>query len=309
MAKAVVATAFGGPEVLTLTDVDVAEPRMGEVSIAVKAAGVNPSDYKTIAGMFGRNEARLPLRVGNEVSGIITAVGEDAGPFAIGDEVVAYRVAGGWSEEITVAASNVFAKPASLSWDAAAGLLLVGATAAHMLEAAAVAAGDTVLVHGASGSVGLIVSQLATSRGARVIGTASSRNFDLLRRFGIEPVEYGDGLVERVRELSPTVDAVLDTVGTDEAIDASLELVADRARIVSINAFHRADDGIVLLGGGPGADPGTDIRNASRPLLLDLAARGGLEVVMGPSFDLADAQEALTLVQAGHPGGKVVLHP
>jgi NADPH2:quinone reductase len=308
MAAAIVATQFGGPEVLELVDREVRDPGMGEVTIRVRAAGVNPADYKRIGGAFSRNPASLPLPVGSEVSGVLTAVGEDAGPFAAGDEVVAFRVAGGWAESITVPARDVFAKPASLGWDEAAGLLLTGTTAEHLLTATRVAEGDVVLVHGASGSVGTLVGQLAIARGARVIGTSSPGNFELLRRFGITPVGYGDGLEARIRELTDRVDAALDTVGSDEAVDVSLALVADRSRVATIAAFERGKEaGIQLLGGG--GDNGTDIRNAARPKLIELAGGGRLEVVLGPSFPLERAREALELVMSGHPGGKVILHP
>ncbi|BDI22947.1 NADP-dependent oxidoreductase [Herbiconiux sp. L3-i23] len=310
MARAVVAEAYGGLEVLTVVEKEVPSPGIGEVTIEVRAAGVNPSDFKTISGEFGRNDASLPLPVGNEVAGVITAVGLEAGPFAEGDEVVAFRVRGGWADSITVAARSVFAKPASLSFDAAAGLLLTGTTAEHLLVATDVHDGDTVLIHGASGSVGLLAAQLAIGRGARVIGTSSAARFDVLRRFGVEPVEYGDGLLDRVREIAPEITVALDTVGTDEAVDVSVALVADRHRIATIAAFGRGGEaGIQLLGGSPGADPGTDIRNAAKAKLIALAGEGRLLVELGPSFPLEDAVEALRLVTTGHPGGKVVLHP
>ncbi|MFD1713781.1 zinc-binding alcohol dehydrogenase family protein [Amnibacterium flavum] len=310
MPAAVVATAFGGPEVFELADLDTPAPGIGEVTIAVRSAAVNPSDIKTAAGVFGRNEANLPLRIGAEVSGVISAVGDDAGPFAIGDEVVAYRVRGGWSAEITTAARSVFAKPEGLGFDAAAGLLLVGVTAQHLLTATRVGAGDTVLVHGASGSVGSIATQLARLAGASVIGTTSDGGAEYVRSLGATPVLYGDGLVGRVRALAARVDAALDTVGSDQAIDDSVALVADRSRIATINGFaHGAAAGILLLGGGSGADPGTDIRNAARGPLLELAGDGRVVVRLGPSFALADAREAAELVAGGHPGGKVVLHP
>ncbi len=305
MTAAIVATAFGGPEVLAPTEVEVAGPGIGEVTIEVRAAGVNPSDGKRVAGMFGTDPSKLPLRLGSEVAGVVTAVGPDA-VFELGDEVVAYTVAGGWAGAVTARGANVFAKPVGLGWDEAAGLLLVGTTAAHLLEATGVGEGDTVLVHGASGGVGVIAAQLARLRGTRVIGTASARGAKVLDALGIEAVRYGDGLLERVRATGSRIDAALDTVGTDEAVDVSLA-VADVDRIATIAAFHRESDGIKVLGSG--ANRGTDVRNAARPQLLELAGRGDLVLPMGPSFPLADAADALRLVMTGHPGGKVVLHP
>ncbi|WP_457205368.1 zinc-binding dehydrogenase, partial [Nocardioides sp. P5_C9_2] len=152
---------------------------------------------------------------------------------------------------MTVAARDVFAKPASLSFGEAANLLLAGCTASEMLHVTGVGEGDTILVHGASGAVGLSVLQQAALLGARVVGTASDGSFDAVTRFGGIPVAYGDGLEQRVREAAPEgVVAALDCVGTDEAIDVSLALVADRGRIVTIAAAERAKrDGLVAIAG------------------------------------------------------------
>ncbi|QHC65773.1 zinc-binding dehydrogenase [Rathayibacter sp. VKM Ac-2759] len=305
---------FGGPSALHPVEVDPGEPGPGRVRLRVRAAGVNPSDAKLLSGVFGRG--RTPVRPGSEVSGVVTAVGADAigplGPLAVGDEVVGFRVSGGFAEEVVVPATSVLPKPAGLGWEAAAGLLLTGTTAVHLLEATRVAAGDTVLVHGASGSVGSLVVQLARARGARVIGTASERGAAVVQRFGGEPVGYGEGLEERVRDLAPGgIDVALDTVGTEEALDASVALVADRSRIATIAGFEHAArlGGILLLGGGDGADPGTAIRQAARAPLLESAGRGELVVALGRSFPLSEAAEALALVASGRAGGKVVLLP
>lgn len=292
---------------------ELAEPADGQVTIAVRAAGVNPVDVKRLSGAFGA--ATLPLRLGNEVAGVVTAVAPGAvgplGAIAVGDEVVAYPVSGGYAEAVTVPASSVFPRPRALDWGQAANLLLTGVTAWHLLEATHVAAGDRVLIHGASGGVGLTAAQLAVHRGATVVGTASERNHDLLRRFGVVPVTYGPGLVGRVRGALPDgVDVALDTVGTDEALEASVELVADRSRVATIAGFARgADLGILRLGGGPGADPGREIRTAARAELVRLADAGSLDIVMGATFPLADARAALELVASGHPGGQVALLP
>ena len=313
MSRAIVAPTWGEPDVLRFEEVATPAPGEGEVTIAVKAAGVNPADLKQLRGQFGRSEASLPLRLGNEISGVVTAVGPNPvgvhGTLAVGDEVVAFRVTGGYSEQRTVAAAAVLHKPASLPFAEAAGLLLTGTTAFHMLHATRVTAGDRVLVHGASGAVGLLVVQLAVQRGAHVVGTASAANHDLVRSFGAEPVVYGAGLAERVKALFPEgVDVALDTVGSDEAVDVSVELVADRTRIATIAAFARgAELGIGLLGGGPGAYPGSAVRMGSRAELVDLAGRGDLKVVIGQKFPLENAADALELIASGHPGGKIVL--
>lgn len=304
-----VATDLGGPEVLRQVEVDVPAPLSGEVTIGVRAAGLNPADYKGFAP--GGDRGRLPLPLGYEIAGVVTAVGPDtriaSGPVAVGDEVLAFRVTGGYATAMTVPAGDVFAKPAALDFPAAANLLLVGATAAEMLAVTDVAAGETVLVHGASGAVGVSVLQQAEQIGARVVGTAGERNFGTVRRFGGIPVAYGDGLADRVRAAAPDgVSAALDTVGTDEAVEVSLELVADRRRIVTIAAFGRADgDGIRAIGGMMPASAA--FRDEARAGLVQLAAEGGLVVPVARTFPFDEAPAALELLSSGHPGGKLAL--
>jgi NADPH2:quinone reductase len=313
MARVVVATALGGPEVLSVVEMAVEAPAAGEARLAVRAAGVNPVDWKRYSGAMG-GDVRLPMRLGFEVAGVVTDVGNDAigpsGPIAVGDEVIAYRVDGGYADDLLVPASTVVPKPPAMSWEAAAGLMLAGATAVHALEATGVGAGDTVLVHAAAGGVGLMAVQLAIARGARVVGTASELNHEYLRELGVVPTTYGDDLAERVRALAPDgVDAAIDCIGTDEAVDVSLELVADRDRIATIAAFRRGGEaGIKLLGGGPGADPGTELRKAARLQLTALVEEGQLEV-RARSFALDDVAAAHREGQAGHVAGKLVLVP
>jgi NADPH:quinone reductase-like Zn-dependent oxidoreductase len=314
MATKVVATAFGGPEVLSVVEADVPAPTEGEVTVAVRAAGINPADHKIVSGAFGADPARLPMSVGLELAGVVTAVGPHAegpgGPLAVGDEVVVNPVQGAWAEEVTVPAASAVPKPAALPWPVAGGILLAGATAVHALAVVDVKPGETLLVHGAAGSVGQIAVQLAVAAGATVIGTAAARNHDLLRGYGAIPVTYGPGLADRVHEAAPGgVAAAIDTVGTDEAVDTSLELVADRGRIVSIAAFGRGDTGIALIGSGPGADPGTEIRANAWRTLLPAAANGTLKITVARTYPLAKAAEALRFVQDGHAAGKVVLLP
>ena len=297
----------GGLDVLALVPVDVAAPSTGEVTIDVRAAGINPADYKRIAN----GDFTEPATIGFEVSGVISALGPDtrlaSGDGAVGDEVLAFRVSGGHASKLTVPAADVFAKPAALDHPAAANLLLAGTTAAEMLDVTGVAPGETVVVHGASGAVGVSVLQQARLIGARVIGTAGPSSFDRVRRFGATPVAYGDGLQSRLRELAPEgVAAALDTVGTDEAVDVSLELVADRDRIVTIAARHRAQqDGIRMIGGSMPASAA--FRDHARARLIELAGEGSLVVPIAATYPLAEAREALALLQTGHPGGKLAL--
>ncbi|MDM7888791.1 NADP-dependent oxidoreductase [Curtobacterium sp. RHCJP20] len=310
MTKHWVAPEFGGSEVLEYVDTEVPAPGTGEVTIDVRAAGMNPADTKhTRQG----DPSDLPIPVGYEVSGVISAIGPDteiaSGGGAVGDEVLAFRVEGGWAERITVPAADVFAKPASLDHPQAANLLLAGTTAADMIRVTRAEGRDTVLVHGASGAVGVAVLQLLRPLGTRVIGTASERNADTVRRFGGEWVAYGDGLEARIRDLAPSgIDVALDCVGTDEAVDVSLALVADRSRIVTIAAFGRAQqDGFPAVGGNQPESQA--FRDSVRQRLVDLAAAGELEVPVARTFPLADAKEAAELLESQHPGGKLALVP
>ena len=306
-----IATDFGGLDVFEFVSVEVPAPGRGEVTISVRAAGMNPADFKHIAR--GSDRALLPITVGYEVAGVISAIGADttiaSGSGAIGDEVIAFLVQGGYSTAITVDAKNVFAKPALLGFPEAANLLLAATTASEMLHVTGATAGETVLVHGASGAVGVSVIQQARLLGVRVIGTASLSSFPVLERFGALPVAYGPGLQQRVRDLAPEgIAACLDTVGTDEAVDVSLALIADRSRIVTIAARLRAEGaGIRLI---MGASPASAAyRGTVRAELIALAGDGRLLVPIARTFPLANAIEALTLIQAGHPGGKIALIP
>jgi NADPH:quinone reductase-like Zn-dependent oxidoreductase len=229
----------------------------------------------------------------------------------VGDEVIGFRISGGYASEVVVPATAITPKPAGLAWDQAGGLMLTGATAVHTLTATAVGAGDVVLIHGAAGGVGLMAVQLAVLRGATVIATASARNHDLLEKFGAVPVEYGEGLAQRVHALAPEgIDVAIDLIGTDEALTVSLALVADRNRIATIANFAAAPGaGIKLLGGGPGADPGTEIRDAARAYLAELAGDGRLQERVAAAFPLEEVAQAHRLVGQGHANGKVVLLP
>jgi NADPH:quinone reductase-like Zn-dependent oxidoreductase len=314
MTSAVVATGFGGPENLALIDVDVPAPGPGEVTVSVLACGVNPIDLKLYGGERGADPAALPMRLGFEAAGVVTAVGPDAdgpeGPVAVGDEVIAFRISGAYAGEVVVPASAVVQKPAALDWPEAGGLMLTGATAVHLLTATGVTADDVVLIHGASGGVGLMAVQLAVLRGARVIATASEHRHGLLEELGAEPVVYGDGLLERIGQLAPDgVDAALDLVGTDEALETSLALVEDRQRIATIANYGATSAGIKLLGGGPGADPGEEVRANARTELTRLAATGALTVHLGATYPLAEVADAHRLLAEGKAHGKVVLLP
>lgn len=286
----------------------IGDPGPGQVRVSVRSAGVNPADVKSYRGPG--DPSRLPLSLGYEAAGVVTAVGDGAS-YAVGDEVIVYRTGGAYATDLVVDDTALTRKPPALGWPEAGGLMLTGATATHTLVATGVASGDTVLVHGATGGVGLMAVQLAALRGARVIATAGERNHPLLRELGAEPVTYGDGLADRVRSLAPDgVDAAVDLVGTDEAMDVSLEVVPDRARIATIANFERGPrEGVKLLGGGPGADPGNDIRDAARADLARLAADGSLRVFVAATYPLDQAADAHRQIATGHTTGKLILLP
>ncbi|MGJ0118734.1 NADP-dependent oxidoreductase [Williamsia sp. MIQD14] len=287
-------------------DHEVPHPGSGEVTIEVRAAGVNPADLKHTM----RDGAEFPLPVGYEIAGVVCAIGPDteigSGPVSPGDEVLAFRVRGGYATAITVPARDVFAKPPGVPFEKAANLLLAGTTAAEMLHVVGATEGETVLLHGASGAVGVAVVQLARARGITVIGTAGQSGAERVRRFGGVAVAYGDGLLDRVREFGP-VDAALDAAGTDEAFDVSAALV-DPDRFVTVVNMPRAQrDGLRAIAG---AMPASAVfRDAVRAELISMAGRGELDVPMARTAPLADAVDALAFVMEGHPGGKVALIP
>ncbi|NLF05474.1 MAG: NADP-dependent oxidoreductase [Actinomycetales bacterium] len=332
------ATAYGGAEVLEVTDVDVPDPGEGELVVDIRAAAYNPADWKIYGGLWGRDPDALPRLVGLEGAGVVSAVGPGSS-FAVGDPVVLYPASGTFAERVLVRESGVVPMPLGVAWDVAAGTLLTGVTAWHALDAVGLGEsgpgiagsggdelagagpggsqhgadgehrGEVLLVHGGAGGVGAVVVQLAVLRGARVIATAGASNHEYLRSLGAEPVAYGDGLAERVRAIGG-VTAAIDTVGTHEAIDVSVELVADRLRVATVAGLeHGAERGVLLLGHGPGMDAGREIRAAARGPLLELVASGRLQVRVAQVFPLDRVREAHELIVSGHARGKVVLLP
>ncbi|GAB3598994.1 NADP-dependent oxidoreductase [Microbacterium tumbae] len=311
MAKHWIASQWGTPDAWSLVDHDVPAPRRGEVTIRVQAAGVNPADAKHVAAP--RAGVALPIAIGYEVAGVITAIGPDttigSGPASVGDEVLAFRVSGGYATELTFPAEKAFHRPEALPPAAAANLLLAGTTAAEMIAATGAAKGETILLHGASGAVGVSVLQQAALAGIRVIGTASPSRFEEVRCFGGTPVAYGPGLADRVRaEVRGSLAAALDAVGTGEAVDVSLELIPDRSRIVTIAAAGRAEsEGFRWIAGA--LPESARFRDGIRGRLVDLAAQGRLLVPVARTYPLAEAPQALAFLAEGHPGGKIALIP
>ncbi len=295
---------FGDLDVLTVGELP--DPKVGpsEVLVEVRRASVNPVDWKLMAGgLDAMMNATFPIVPGWDVAGVVRVVGPDTPELAVGDEVLAYArkdwVHGGtFAELVTVPVRAVATKPAALDWDSAAALPLAGQTAYRTLKRLEVGAGDTVLIHAAAGGVGLLGVQIARELGAEVIGTASEANHDRLRELGATPVAYGDGLVERVRAVTPQgVDAVADFVGG--VVEDTLAVLAEGGRHASV-----ADPSVVEHGG-----TWVWVRPDGEELqwLADLAARGGLQVDVAGRFGLDEVGEAFRLSQQGHVRGKLVI--
>ena len=296
------------PDDSNLTYGEVPDPKLGpgQVLIEVRAAGVNPVDWKLMAGYLdGMMDVVFPVIPGWDVAGVVARTGPDTPEFAVGDEVISYArkdvVQGGtFAEYVAVAAQDVARKPAALDWPQAAGLPLAGLTALRSLDRLAVGKDDVLLVHGAAGGVGSIAVQIGVARGARVIGTASERNHDFVRGLGGEPVTYGDGLVERVRALSENgATAIADFVGGQR--ETTLALLAPGGRHVSI------------------ADPTVEQHDGSwiwvRPdgaKLAELAAlvdQGAVTVEVAATFPLDRAADAFAASRTGHTRGKLIVVP
>lgn len=303
--KAIALQQYGSSEELRLIDLPDPKVAPGEVLVRVKAAGVNPVDWKLAAGYLDPiMEVRFPLISGWDAAGVVERVGLDAGEFAVGDEVFGYvrkdwAQSGTYAELVSAPVRTLARKPAGLTWEQAAGAPLAGLTAYQTIKRVGLGAGETVLIHAAAGGVGSLAVQIAVALGARVIGTASERNHGFLRELGAEPVTYGDGLADRVRELAPDgVDAALDFVG-EGAVDVSQQLLHRRDRVASIT------DGEVAAKGGHYVWVRPDA--AGLTALAELADAKKLKVAVEHVLPLAEAAEAWRLSQAGHTRGKIVL--
>ncbi|MEV8596659.1 NADP-dependent oxidoreductase [Streptomyces sp. NPDC052012] len=304
--KAISYARYGGPEVLELGE--LRDPKVGPDSVLVKvrAAAVNPVDWKCREGYLdGVLDAVFPVVPGWDVSGVVVQPGVAVAEYAVGDEVMGYvredfLSRGTFAEYVAAPVRTLARKPRNLSFEEAAGLPLAGLTAYQVLNRVLeVKRGETVLVHAAAGGVGSLAVQLAVHAGARVVGTASEHNHDFVRELGGEPVTYGEGLAERVRGLAPEgVDAVFDTVGGD-ALKVSANLVAPEGRLASI-----ADPEVVSYGGRyyfVRPDP-QDLRH-----LAELAEQGAVGVHVSRTFPLERAGDAHRLNQEGRTRGKIVV--
>lgn len=313
MTSAIVYTEIGGPEVLTLTDVPTPEPGPGELVVRVEAAGVNPIDWKIRSGLRASAPLTGPRRIGADAAGIVSAIGTDVDGFRVGDAVVVFGASGAYATEIAVRAEHVQPRPPRITAAEGAALGIPVGTAYQALRSLCVGPSDTVLVHAGSGSVGQAAIQFAVLWGATVVATSSERRSDRVRALGATPVVYGDGLLDRLRAAAPQgVTVAVDAAGTDEAIQASLDLVADRDRIVTlVRGRDAASFGIRAFSAGsprPLSEREQAWRREALPVTIALMAAGRFSVEVGPSFPLADAASAHRAVQEG-ADGKVTLIP
>ncbi|GAA4936600.1 NADPH:quinone reductase-like Zn-dependent oxidoreductase [Nonomuraea thailandensis] len=292
----------GGPDVLKVMELPAPQAGPGQVRVRVRAAGVQPFDAAVRAGWLPPylGEMGYPRIPGNEFAGVVDQVGEDVTGVAVGAEVLGFTALSSYAEYVVVPAANVTAKPAKVPWEVAGGLTAGVQTAELAIDGVGLAEGETLLVHGAAGSVGTAAVQIARRRGATVIGTAREANHDYLRALGAVPVVYGEGLADRVRALAPGgVDAALDGAG-GHALEVSMELVRDRARIVTLVEHGRAAElGVRLVQGD---------RSAERlGRYAALYAKGAFAFPVRRTYRLEEAAQAHREIETGHGQGKIVI--
>lgn len=305
--RAVAADEYGGPEVLRVREVD--DPKVGPdyVAVRVHAASINPVDYKIVEGGLDAFFPVLwPLIPGWDVAGEVVGVGPAVRHVDVGQQVFGYARkdvvgAGTWAERVAVPARGVAAAPAGLDAVSASCLPLAGMTAWQALvEDLDVGDGDTVLLHAATGGVGHLATQIAVARGARVVGTCSEPNHAFLRELGGEPVTYGDGLAERVREVAPDgVDAVADFVGGG-ALGASDDVLRVPRRVVSVK-----DPSAAAERGGTYVFVRPDVAHLAA--LAELVDAGRLAPHVQSVYELDAARDAVEEASGGKVRGKVVI--
>ncbi|MCI3928012.1 NADP-dependent oxidoreductase [Streptomyces sp. AN091965] len=287
---------FGGPDVLRLEDAEEPHAGPGQIRVAVRAAGVNPVDWRIREGQFQQvRPIELPAGVGQDAAGVVDEVGEGVDGVEVGDHVFG-RGSGTYAELALLTAWAPL--PEGLTFEEAAGYPSVVETALRIIDQAGVRPGQTLLVSGASGGVGSAVLQIARDRGITVIGTAGAANLDYLRSLGALATTYGEGWVERVRELG-RVDAALDLAGSG-VIRELVELTGDPDKVVSI-ADRGAPDLGVRFSGVTGDVP------RALGAVVDLVRRGKLHIPVEKSYALAGAATAHIDSQAGHTRGRRVI--
>jgi NADPH:quinone reductase-like Zn-dependent oxidoreductase len=302
--KAVRFDQYGGVDVLEVREVEDPAAGPGEVLVAVRAAGINPGEAAIREGRLdSRWPATFPSGEGTDFAGVVQALGAGVSAFAVGDEVL------GWTEKrasqaelVVVPADQLSAKPATVSWEVAGSLFVVGFAAYASVQAVAPRAGETVVVSAAAGGVGSVAVQLARRTGATVIGLAGEHNHDWLRRHDIVPVTYGDGQAERIREAAAgKIDAFIDTFGGGY-VDLAIELGVPAERINTIADFE-AVQRLGVHGQGTHAV-------ATAPLLAELVAMvagGSLEIPIAHTYPLEQVRDAFRELEQRHSHGKIVL--
>ncbi|MCL7377063.1 NADP-dependent oxidoreductase [Streptomyces sp. 35G-GA-8] len=302
MSLAVQFSEYGAGDVVRIVDVQPPNPGPGQVRLAVRAAGVNASDWKILRGLMREQwPLSFPAGLGYDVAGVVDSVGEGVSGFGVGDEVLGHSLTPSFAQFALADPRALVAKPATVTWEVAGSLAAAGGTAWICLDRLNVSEGETVLIHAAAGGVGTFAVQLAVARGARVIGTASERNHDRLRGFGAIPVSYGEGLVERVRAVAPDgVDAVVDASGRGEIPD-SIELAGGPERVLTIVDFDAGDTGVVI-------QVGRTMAPTYREVLRHIEA-GRLTIPISGTYPLAETAAALDTIGTGHVSGKLVILP
>ncbi|MET7460948.1 NADP-dependent oxidoreductase [Nonomuraea sp. NPDC005501] len=295
---------YGDAEVLRVAERAVPEPGPGQVRIAVRAAGVNPIDWKIRSGaMAAVMPVDLPAVPGVDVAGVVECVGPGVTDVAVGDDVFGKAVSGSYAELALANLDAIAAKPEAVSWEVAAALPVAATTAYHAFALLGLERGETIVIDGAAGGVGTVAVQVARHRGLTVIGTAGPRNHDYLRSLGAIPVAYGDGLVDRVRAVAAHgADAAVDAAGRG-SLPALVELTGNPHRVISLADASAESLGARFVYGEPG-----DMRG-----ILDeaaaLVAAGTITVTIARTYPLAGAAAAHRDSQTGHVRGKLVLTP
>ncbi len=299
---------YGGVEVLHLSEVEQPIPGEGQLLVRVMAAGLNPFDVKVRTGKVKEMiKVTFPSAQGNDVAGVVEAVGPGVSGFKPGDEVAASTSKRGAQADFALAPqATALLRPANVSWEVAGSVWVVGTTSQAMVRAAAIGADDLVLVSGASGGVGALASQLARHRGAAVIGVAGESNHEWLLSHGITPVTYGDDVEARIRAAAAAagreLTALLDVAG-DGYVELGIKLGVAPERIDTIVDYAAAaKHGAKTEGGSAGT-------TADVAELLTLINAGEVELPIHASFPLEQVQAAYTELEHGHPRGKVVLVP
>ncbi len=302
MSRAYGYTSYGGPETETWFDRPEPAPGPSELVIKVKAVGVNPVDHKIRSGALANPQATpdFPLVLGVEAAGVVVAVGSDVEGFAEGDEVLGRTAPehGSYAEHAVLLAEASTHKPPQVSFVQAAALPVAGGTAWDVLEKLGVVEGETLLINGIGGGVGVLGAQLARNRGVAVFGVGSEAKRPLAESLGATLVPYDSGdVVEQMRQLLPGgVDAIFDVVGGEPMRQVAI-LVTDPARVVSI-----ADPGVVDLGGSYLVSG-----SAGVPAVSDLVAGGKVDPMVLQTYPFGEAPQALRAVESGHVLGKIVI--